>query len=229
MNGGANQILDSLAPVFWKLLLLLFILALVRFLFEALLPAAFHKLMVRLRFRKGERWRTNRELISWLRSMKPSEFEEYIADLFNRMGFNAQAVGKSHDGGIDVEARKDGVVHYIQCKKFITSQVGVGDVRDFYGAIADKLSKGKGYFITTNKFTLEAEKYAEDKPIELIDGFRLVDYINKFGRSAEQDDDSATPHVCPKCGGTLVERTGKYGPFYGCSNFPRCKHTAQIN
>ena len=45
----------------------------------------------------------------------------------------------------------------------------VGDVRNFYGALADHLTNGKGYFITTNKFTLEAEKFADDKPIELID------------------------------------------------------------
>lgn len=30
---------------------------------------------------------------------------------------------------------------------------------------------------------------------------------------------------CPKCNGTMVERKGKYGRFYGCSNYPRCKHT----
>ena len=30
---------------------------------------------------------------------------------------------------------------------------------------------------------------------------------------------------CPKCGGQLVNRTGKYGDFIGCSNYPRCKYT----
>lgn len=30
---------------------------------------------------------------------------------------------------------------------------------------------------------------------------------------------------CPECGGVLVERSGKYGNFYGCSNFPKCRHT----
>ena len=31
--------------------------------------------------------------------------------------------------------------------------------------------------------------------------------------------------ICPRCGGTLVERSGKYGKFYGCSNYPNCKFT----
>ena len=29
--------------------------------------------------------------------------------------------------------------------------------------------------------------------------------------------------ICPRCGGTLVEKMGPYGKFYGCSNYPKCK------
>ena len=32
---------------------------------------------------------------------------------------------------------------------------------------------------------------------------------------------------CPRCGGRLVLRDGKYGDFYGCSNYPRCRFTRQ--
>ena len=33
-----------------------------------------------------------------------------------------------------------------------------------------------------------------------------------------------TGHKCPKCKkGTLLERTGRYGKFYGCSAYPKCK------
>lgn len=31
--------------------------------------------------------------------------------------------------------------------------------------------------------------------------------------------------ICPRCGGRLVERNGKYGKFKGCSNYPKCKYT----
>ena len=30
--------------------------------------------------------------------------------------------------------------------------------------------------------------------------------------------------VCPRCGGNLNLINGKYGKFYGCSNYPRCKY-----
>lgn len=36
-------------------------------------------------------------------------------------------------------------------------------------------------------------------------------------------------NICPKCGGVLKERTGKYGKFYGCSNYPNCKFVRKIN
>lgn len=32
--------------------------------------------------------------------------------------------------------------------------------------------------------------------------------------------------VCPKCAGELVVREGPYGHFYGCSNYPKCRFTA---
>lgn len=31
--------------------------------------------------------------------------------------------------------------------------------------------------------------------------------------------------ICPRCGGALQLRSGKYGNFYGCSNYPKCKFT----
>ncbi|MDE5842593.1 MAG: NERD domain-containing protein [Muribaculaceae bacterium] len=30
---------------------------------------------------------------------------------------------------------------------------------------------------------------------------------------------------CPLCGGRLVYRNGRYGGFYGCSNYPDCRYT----
>ncbi len=30
-------------------------------------------------------------------------------------------------------------------------------------------------------------------------------------------------NICPRCGGKLVLRCGKYGQFYGCANYPKCK------
>lgn len=34
--------------------------------------------------------------------------------------------------------------------------------------------------------------------------------------------------ICPRCGGSLVLRNGRYGRFYGCSNYPICKFISNI-
>lgn len=34
--------------------------------------------------------------------------------------------------------------------------------------------------------------------------------------------------TCPKCGRALVQRSGKYGEFLGCSNYPKCTFTHKI-
>lgn len=183
--------------MFWPLWVLLIAIVIFRVLVDDLLPVWIDNWKARRRFLKGESWRSDRDLLYWLRGMHPSEFEDYVADLFRRMGYKADVVGQSHDGGIDVVVEKNGITSFIQCKKFITSTVSVGAVRDFYGALADKLTKGKGYFITTNKFTLEAEYFADDKPIELVDGFRLVDYIRLAEKDAKKfkklQDEPLTP------------------------------------
>lgn len=36
------------------------------------------------------------------------------------------------------------------------------------------------------------------------------------------------PNVCPECGGRLRERSGPYGRFMGCSNYPTCRYNRKI-
>ena len=42
-------------------------------------------------------------------------------------------------------------------------------------------------------------------------------------KNIRQTQDELKEGICPRCGGMLVERNGKYGRFYGCSNYPKCK------
>ena len=35
-------------------------------------------------------------------------------------------------------------------------------------------------------------------------------------------------NVCPFCGKKLIKRAGKYGEFMGCTGYPKCKYTTQI-
>jgi restriction system protein len=172
-----NPVIMKLAPLYGWIIGIIIVLLVLKILIEVVIPDLVHSWWNKRKFSKGAAWRSDRETIQWLRSMTPTEFEEYIADLFSQLGYHSEAVGRSHDGGIDVIAEKDGVKSYIQCKKYITRIVPVSAIRDFYGAIAGQLTNGQAYFITTNGFTLEARRFAEDKPIELIDQYKLLGYI----------------------------------------------------
>lgn len=47
-------------------------------------------------------------------------------------------------------------------------------------------------------------------------------------RNAEQKvRNTIQSGICPRCGGQLVRRNGRFGSFYGCSNYPNCKFTVK--
>jgi ssDNA-binding Zn-finger/Zn-ribbon topoisomerase 1 len=52
----------------------------------------------------------------------------------------------------------------------------------------------------------------------------LTDYMKSFIKGILPD----TPISCPKCDSFLVKRTGKKGKFLGCSQYPKCKYTKDL-
>ena len=44
-----------------------------------------------------------------------------------------------------------------------------------------------------------------------------------------QREESKRKSCCPYCNAPLVIRQGKYGSFYGCSNYPKCRYTQKIS
>ena len=55
------------------------------------------------------------------------------------------------------------------------------------------------------------------------------DLAKKEKEVSKQDiAEEKTDKVCPICGAPLVIKLGKYGRFYACSNFPKCRYTAPL-
>ena len=50
------------------------------------------------------------------------------------------------------------------------------------------------------------------------------DHVKKVKETKQRRDVYVANGKCPKCGGNLVLRNGKYGSFYGCSNYPKCNY-----
>ncbi|MFC1789527.1 type I DNA topoisomerase [Patescibacteria group bacterium] len=78
----------------------------------------------------------------------------------------------------------------------------------------DQVAQGKNNWIPIiKKFYVPFEKHLERKYEEV---------------SKKEFTENPTKRKCPECGSPLLIRIGKYGKFYACSNFPKCKFTESL-
>ena len=54
------------------------------------------------------------------------------------------------------------------------------------------------------------------------------DHVIRIKEKKKNNKSKIKNNICPKCGGLLVIRNGKYGKFKGCRNFPECKFTTNL-
>ncbi len=138
---------------------------------------------------------TDEEILASMRKMSPAEFEDNIEDIYNRLGYNTQIVGSSVGVGVDVIATKDGVKNYIQCKKHVNKDITLEDVRAFYDSIISESIENKGVIITTRKGHSDAEKFAQEKSLELLDSRKLIRLVRQAGETKGRVEIEK-----PKCG-----------------------------
>ena len=53
-------------------------------------------------------------------------------------------------------------------------------------------------------------------------------HISNIHKKEKEEKGAVSQGICPKCGGSLIPKNGKYGSFYGCSNYPKCRYTKKI-
>jgi len=82
----------------------------------------------------------------------------------------------------------------------------------------------KTEYLTDEDVKKVAARLAQKDVRELVDDKSHVRNV----KAAKYDTDrKIASGICPKCGGSLVQRHGKFGYFYGCSNYPKCRFTIQ--
>ncbi len=111
-------------------------------------------------------------------------------------------------------------------KKFQPTEIGI---------IVNDLLVNHFPKIVDIKFTAEMEKdldkiaKGQKSWVSVIKEFYEPFEINlkqKYQEISKKDiTETPTEKKCPKCGAPLIIRLGKYGKFYACSKFPKCKHT----
>ncbi len=105
-------------------------------------------------------------------------------------------------------------------------------------SVVDFLEK---YFsnVINVKFTAQMESNLDKIAEEGIEWQSVIkDFYTDFAKelvAADKDsvkikvEPKQTDQVCEKCGSPMVIRTGKFGEFLACSNYPTCKNVASLN
>lgn len=125
--------------------------------------------------------------LAQLASLTPEGFEEFVAEVFEALGYEVERVGGSGDEGADLRVVRRGQIGVVQCKYFSRGVVGSPDLQKFLETIHHTRSH-KGFFVTTRTFSFAAEKFVAEHPIELIDGPRLVELVQEvIGPGARQE------------------------------------------
>lgn len=145
------------------------------------------------------RWQLQMRAASWralsleeMLGLSPSQFEDYIGQrLFARQGYKVENTPDVADGGVDVILTDaQGRVAVVQCKRY-RGTVGEEIVRDLYGTMIHS-GANRAFLVTTGTISAAANRWATGKPIELIDGARLVQLAHALSNAAPAAASSST-------------------------------------
>jgi HJR/Mrr/RecB family endonuclease len=120
-------------------------------------------------------------------AMDGTGFEEFLAELFDHLGYRVQLVGRSHDFGADLvlTSRRQRIV--VQAKRYV-GNAGIAAVQEALGAV--QYYRGtRGMVVTSGGFTESARELAARSGIELWDRQRLAAAMARIvgrGRSTGQ-------------------------------------------
>ncbi len=168
------------------------------------------------------------------------EFESLVGHVYRRAGYQVDLRGGSQpDGGIDLILNGDKGRVLVQCKHWKAYQVGVRQVRELFGVMVSEQAAG-AILITTHKFTQEARRFAEGKPIQLVDGRAFIALAHQVQReqpmsllhSVATEIETTSPD-CPVCCRPMRTRTARSGnnvgnQFWGCPAYPKCRGTRPL-
>ncbi|MBN1974819.1 MAG: restriction endonuclease [Sedimentisphaerales bacterium] len=122
--------------------------------------------------------------VEWnLENTSPSQFENLVAEIYEKQGYKVTITGGSHDEGIDIVAEKYvGNAHekvIVQCKHQ-QANVGRPVLQQFWGVITSDHSTTRGDFVTSASFSGEAKDFAKEKRLTLIDRNELIRLAKEY-------------------------------------------------
>jgi DNA topoisomerase-1 len=78
-----------------------------------------------------------------------------------------------------------------------------------------------------NTVAIEVPQAAADEGENAENGDVMANNPNEVPRYKAEP--IITEHKCPNCGEPLAMRSGRFGPFLGCTGYPKCKTIIKVN
>lgn len=117
-----------------------------------------------------------------LLELTSKEFEYFVHNLFDRMGFDTKLFRADGDGGVDCVAYDPTPIRggkYVIQAKLYRKTVPPTAVRDLYGTMQHEGAKS-GILITTSGYGPGSYEFANGKPLQLIDGSGLLAICQEY-------------------------------------------------
>jgi len=119
-----------------------------------------------------------------LERLSPRDFENLVAKLLERIGYNVKLTPASRDGGVDILAQRPGPLTaesiIVECKHYPDRTVPVHELRALYGVLTRRDDAQRAILVTSGNFSQGCYDFARGQPIDLIDGRRLVGLLHKY-------------------------------------------------
>lgn len=135
-------------------------------------------ILIQERNRKARRlaWMNRQQSMEDLRRLSWQDFERLVCEAYRRQGWKPTIEGGGGaDGGIDVRLQRGGRTRLVQCKHW-KGRLGIKPVREMMGLLAHHNAE-RGILVATHGFTKECWTFVRGKPLDLVDGKRLLDLI----------------------------------------------------
>ena len=177
-----------------------------------------------------ERARRRKQIEHW-KSLSGLDFERELGTLYKHLGYDVEPTPRTGDQGVDLFLRKGKETTIVQCRSHV-QPVGPAVVRELYGALVASGST-KAILACPSGFTKGVHEFVREKPIALVSASQLATMSEGVSDDRVQEvsnaDVSQAP-ICPtpRCGRKMVIRNGRYGDFWGCPNYPRCRGARDV-
>ena len=156
-----------------------------------------------------------KDALGHLRKIDEYEFERFVADLWEKFGWQTEVTAGSQDWGIDIIAKRRYPVpqkHVIQAKRWSEdNKVGGPDIREYSSLRHQEESADAVIVVTTSSFTQQAEEAAENLRVKLVDGVELSAIISESEADelvrGYADESSLAGLDCDQCDDVFPTKT----------------------